>query len=143
MEKLAPASYHFRVDFKNSSFRPENDFMSVSGLDAQLVFEDVLSENPQGAIFGNIVLRRPLKIPSKLATSVLRTINLRRQDPQKFTITLLDSNHKELVTWFVTGGQPVRYALDDFDATKSAIATETFEFRCKGIDLTPPKDWKK
>ena len=139
MDIIPTPSYHFRVDFESSSFNRDNDFTSVSGIDARLVFENELAEKPSGAVFGDIVLRRPLKLRSKLTFSVLHTINSKRLTLLDFKISLLDSKHEEIITWFIAQAQPVRYALDEFNATKSAIAIETFAFRCKSITHTPPR----
>lgn len=139
METQSPASYHFRVDFDDSSFQNDNNFMSVSGLDARLVYENEFTDKPAGAIFGNIVLRRPFRFESKLTISVLNIINTQRKQFLDLKIILLNAKHEPVVTWFITRAQPVRYALDEFNATTSAVATETFELRCGSIDLSKPK----
>ena len=138
MENFPLSSYCFKVVFDNQSFSNDLSFISVSGLDAQLVFQNSLTQKIEGNTFGNVCLKRALKTPSKLTLAVLETINNKKVQSLSFTIVLLDSKNQEQIKWYVAGAQPVRYAVEEFNSTLSGIAIEVFEFRCNYMHVHPP-----
>lgn len=128
-----PLGFHFEVRFNN--FKDEIHFQSVTGLNVELETEQIAEggENrfkhtlPTRAKYQNLVLKRGMLIDSKLIAWCRNTVENLDIQPTDLTITLLNNEHKPLVTWKVTHAWPIKWTVDDLNAETGKIVIETIE----------------
>jgi len=128
-----PMSYHFRVEFNN--IKGEFQFQSVSGLNIELETEEIAEggENrfkhklPVRTKFPNLVLKRGILVNSDLIKWCREAVEDFNITPTDLTISLLNDEHKPLMTWNVVHAWPVKWAVGDLNAEESKIAIETIE----------------
>ncbi len=126
-------SYHFRVEFNN--IKGEFQFQSVSGLNIELETEEIAEggENrfkhklPVRTKFPNLVLKRGILVNSDLIKWCREAVEDFNITPTDLTISLLNDEHKPLMTWNVVHAWPVKWAVGDLNAEESKIAIETIE----------------
>lgn len=149
-KKYYPAvAFHFKVKIDDI---PDDDgdsrFQSVSGLTAELEtetrkeggenrFEHVL---PLRIKYPLLVLKRGLISSKSLRKWCLDNINavsnLVSADPSKrlitpknLTVSMLNENHEEIITWNIVHAWPKKWSIADLNAEQSAIAVETIELQ--------------
>lgn len=128
-----PMGYHFRVEFNN--IKGEFQFQSVSGLNIELETEEIAEggENrfkhklPVRTKFPNLVLKRGILVNSDLIKWCREAVEDFNITPTDLTISLLNDEHKPLMTWNVVHAWPVKWAVGDLNAEESKIAIETIE----------------
>jgi len=149
-KKYYPAvAFHFKVKIDDI---PDDDgdsrFQTVSGLSVELEteskkeggenrFEHVLPLRMKSAA---LVLKRGLITSKSLRKWCLDNINavsnLVSADPSKriitpknLTVSLLNEQHEEIVTWNVVHAWPKKWNISDLNAEQNAIAVETIELQ--------------
>jgi phage tail-like protein len=128
-----PAGYHFKVVI--NSLEGEFEFQSVSGLSVDLEVEEIAEggENrfkhklPVKTKFPNLVLKRGLVVDSSLIDWCRDAIENFNFSPKDLTISLLNEEHKALMTWNIVHAYPIKWSIADFNAEESKIVIETIE----------------
>ncbi|QGY47042.1 phage tail protein [Maribellus comscasis] len=128
-----PVGFHFKVEFAN--LKSEFEFQSVSGLTIELTTEEIAEggENrfkhklPVRTSFPNLVLKRGLVTDSSLIKWCREAVEDFSITPTDVTISLLNEEHKPLMTWNVVHAYPLKWAMADFNAEESKLVVETIE----------------
>jgi len=149
-KKYYPAvAFHFKVKIDGI---PDDDgdsrFQSVSGLSVELEtearkeggenrFEHVL---PLRTKYPMLVLKRGLITSKSLRKWCVDNINAvtnlvstnpnsRLITPKNLTVSLLNENHEEIMTWNVVHAWPKKWSIADLNAEQSSIAVENIELQ--------------
>lgn len=131
-----PVGFHFKVVFGGPFEEADMRFQTVSGLNAGMSTEGFQEggENrfshrlPQPPKYDNLVLKRGMLIGSSLLYWFRAAIDFFEFHPTTIIVILLNPDHKPLAAWQFVNAYPVRWKIDDFDAMKNAVVTETVEF---------------
>ncbi|CAN5424666.1 hypothetical protein BH09BAC1_BH09BAC1_21600 [soil metagenome] len=140
-QNYVPArGFFFSVDFYDGSSKKFSSFKEVSGLSVKINTEDVAEggENgfkyrlPTGAVYQNLVLKRPLNVDSELVIWCKDAIENFDFKLKTVTVKLLelDSNStgsKPLAVWEFLNAYPVGWNLSNLDAMGNDLAVETIE----------------
>jgi len=138
MALLPPiTSFHFSVIFIGLDPKIDIGFQSVSGLSATIDTETITEggENrfkhqlPTGVTFQNLVLKRSLRISSKLTAWCEDAIEKFIFNPIDILVVLHNDQHKPLYSWKVVHAIPVSWSLSDFNAEASELAIESLELK--------------
>ncbi|MCG8699172.1 MAG: phage tail protein [Bacteroidales bacterium] len=132
-----PPGFHFKVDFSDISGQ-ENDalFQSVSGLNVEMETETYREggENrfehvfPVKTKYSNLVLKRGLLLDSDVINWCLDTFQTMEVYPIDLVVSLLNDEHQPLLSWNIVHAWPLKWNVDDMNATESKIFVETLEF---------------
>ena len=128
-----PLGFHFKVEFDN--INGEFEFQSVSGLSAEMEFEEISEggENrfkhklPVKSKYPNLVLKRSARVNSDLVKWCKEAIENFNISPANLLISLLNEKHEPLISWNVVHAWPVKWSVSDFNAEESKIVIETIE----------------
>ena len=140
-----PVGFHFSVSFKKgSSSASESQFQSVSGLSVDIDTEEYAEggENrfkhklPVKTRYPNLVLKRGLFIQSDLIDWCKDAIENFKFERRDVTVILLNEQHTPLMTWEISGSFPVKWNVDDFNATESKLVIETIELSYNYFKVT-------
>jgi phage tail-like protein len=134
-----PVSFSFQLSFRGNEEDEQIGFQEASGLNSELVAtEDLGDENrleprlPIKARNPNLVLKRGLVgSSSTLLTWGKQILNGDYNAPiatKDITVALLDSEGKVLFSRDFIDAFPVKWCIDDFNATNNAIIIESIEF---------------
>ena len=138
MPYYPPLGFHFRVEFlteSNNRKFSDTSFQEVSGLSVEIATEE-LSEGgvnnyshrlPGKVKFGNLVLKRGLVQDSKLANWIQQAVENYSFDPLTVHVSLLNAQHKPLMSWHFYRSWPVKWITSDFKAQDNSIVVETVE----------------
>jgi len=130
-----PVGFHFKVEVLGVS---PNDsdvrFTDVSGLSVELASEEVaeggenrfLQQYPVRAKYPPLVLKRGMLTKSPVVDWVLDCLDL-RIEPKSVDVTLLNEEHRPLITWHLAQAFPTKWAMSDLSATSNAIVVETLQ----------------
>jgi phage tail-like protein len=128
---------HFKVEFSGIDDLTENDvrFQEVSGLSTEISTEDLKEggENrfthklPLPAAYPNLVLKRGMMKNTGLVTWFRNAIENFSFKPVMLTVSLLDEEHKPVMSWNFVNAYPVKWSVSDLDATKNEVAIDTVE----------------
>jgi phage tail-like protein len=133
-----PVAFHFEVAF---TFEPKGSSpvkvrcQEVSGLSKEMTTEELIEggENrfvyrfPKGTKYNNLVLRRGMKVESKVIDWIRDAIDNFDFSPANVTVNLLNTEHEPLVTWEFQRCWPVKWTTSDLKAQDNAIVIETLE----------------
>ncbi len=131
-------NFHFSVHFDTSEDSPDIRFQSVSGLDSTMETETIKEggENrfehvlPLRRKYGPLILKRGLLKPSQSEVTkwLKKVFDDEIIEPWKSVdISLLDEEHKKIMTWTVDNVWPRSWKVGDLDAMKGEILIETLE----------------
>jgi phage tail-like protein len=125
-----------------SNVAPFSDtfFQEVSGISAELSYDELkpLGSNdeiyyiPKSVSFSNLVLKRGLApLTSEILNWCLRNVNSLETsvEVKNVVVTLMGSDFIPIMTWTFYNAIPVKWAVSDFNATKSELAIETIELK--------------
>ena len=134
-----PLSFSFVVGFSNIASGVDASFQEVSGMDQVLETEDVQcgGENrfvyklPKGVRQEKLVLKRGVAdIRSPLmrwCKSVMSGGLAQPVTPMDVSVYLLDEQGDKIRGWTFRSAYPVRWGVDEFNATKNNVVIETIE----------------
>lgn len=130
-----PVVFHFKVEFGATSPDEDNRFQEVTGLSAEVTTEelreggvnDYVHRLPNGAKYGNLVMKRGLINDSEVAGWFRDAIENFVFDPKDVTVTLLNEEHDPLASWEFLRAYPVKWSVSDFKAQDNALAIESLE----------------
>ena len=125
-----------------ASVAPSSDtfFQEVSGISAELSYDELkpLGSNdeiyyiPKSVTFPNLVLKRGLApLTSEILNWCLRNVNSleNSMEVKNVIVTLMSPSFDSFMSWTFYNAIPVKWAVSDFDATKSQLAIETIELK--------------
>ncbi|WP_294141973.1 phage tail protein [uncultured Sanguibacteroides sp.] len=133
---IPPMAFYFQVQFHWGSQHIGASFMEVSGLDQEMVIEDLsqagddrMIKLPKEIKHGNIVLKRSLepldeKITSWVKSCFSYSMN-GRISPCNLVISLMDAGQQEVACWACSRAYPVKWDLGILDAQKSGLVVES------------------
>lgn len=138
-----PLGYHFRVESLDSDAEIQAQFQSVSGLSVQRETEEVVEggENrfkhklPGRTSVSNLVLKRGILTDAgfvKWCRAAMEDFDI---SPINLTVSLLNDEHKPLITWNVFHAWPVKWGIGDFNAEASNIVIESIELTYQSFRL--------
>jgi len=132
------ASFHFNVDFKGSKM----SFSEVTGLTQEVqAIEYRHGDSPEftaikmpGLLkFSNITLKRGIAKGDNDFIKWISTVKLNTVERRDVTISLLNEEHKPVVTWKVRQCFPVKVEGASMKATGNEVAVESIELAHEGL----------
>lgn len=132
-------SFYFKVVFADGKFAMDTSFQSVSGISAEITYEDVkeggLNEKvyklPTKITHPNLVLKRGITNP--LSGLFLWIKGIAESDfynpviPKMLFIMLLNEKGWPSKVWEIHDALPVKWSMDEFNSTDNKVALETVE----------------
>ncbi|MCC5938897.1 MAG: phage tail protein [Lunatimonas sp.] len=131
-----PVGFHFSVEFTGMDGETaDSQFQSVSGLSVSIDTEEIAEggENrfkyklPVRTKHANLVLKRGLRVNSKLIDWCMDSFENFEFELRDLTIKLLNEEHEPLMTWNVVHAFPIKWEVDEFNAQESKLVVETIE----------------
>ena len=134
---VPPVEFYFQVQFHWGTEHISVSFMEVSGLDQQLVFQEITQSGddgmriklPKEVKHGNIVLKRPLEpTPEKINEWINQCFSYMLDgwiEPCMLAISLINADNDVIAYWTCTRAFPIKWSLGDLNAQKSGLAFET------------------
>ncbi len=115
-------------------------FQEVSGISAELSYDELkpLGSNdeiyyiPNSVTFPNLVLKRGLApLSSEILNWCLRNVNSLETsvEVKNVVVTLMGNNFIPVMSWTFYNAIPVKWAVSEFNATRSELAIETIELK--------------
>jgi phage tail-like protein len=138
-EFTAATSFAFAVVFGEGNLKNETSFQEVSGIGAEMLFDDVheggetryVHRLPKGVKYKPLVLKRGIgPAGSPLVQWCRSTLEggLGRQiRTVPLTVYLLDADQHPLRAWLFADAYPVKWEVGSFDAMKNELVIETIE----------------
>ena len=136
-------NFHFQVDWGGGNIA---NFTEVSGLEIE---RDVVEYRAGGSPEYHILEIPGLKKYSRITLSRgvfkgdndfyawLNAVDI--DNPEEYrrnlTISLLNANHKPMITWKVTGAWPVKMTSTEMNASESGVAIESLEISHLGFTI--------
>lgn len=129
--------FYFQVEFHLGSQRISASFQEVSGLEQEIVLEQVNPAGDEGLKIklpkeishGSIILKRALEpISEELSAWVKKCFdyaNGGKITPCNLVVFLMDSKSKSVACWTCSNAYPIKWNLSALDAQKSGLAIET------------------
>lgn len=135
MSYVIPVGFHFSVTFGGNSPDNETRFQEVTGLSAEVTVEelreggrnDFVHRLPNGAKYGNLVLKRGFFNDSEIAQWCRDAIESFIFDPKDVLVSLLNEEHEPLASWSFQRAWPVKWSVSDFKAQENALVVESLE----------------
>ncbi|WP_199027880.1 phage tail protein [Ralstonia sp. ASV6] len=134
-----PVSFSFVVGFSNIATGVDASFQEVSGMDQVMETEDVQcgGENrfiyklPKGVRQEKLVLKRgvaDIRSPLMRWCKAVMSGGLAQPvTPMDVSVYLLDEEGDKIRGWTFQSAYPVRWGVDEFNATKNNVVIETIE----------------
>ena len=109
--------------------------LEVPGWEAEVTVEELreggqnlfVHRLPNGAKYGNLVLKRGMLDDSEVADWCRDGIENFSFDPKNVTVYLLNDDHDPLATWHFLKAWPVKWSVSDFKAQDNALVIESLE----------------
>jgi phage tail-like protein len=132
-----PVAFHFKVEVLGL---PGNDndlrFTEVGGLAVEVMTEEIpeggenrfVQKFPVRAKYPELVLKRGVVLNSEVVKWIRHCIESLEIEPKDINVTLLNEEHKPLLTWHVIKAYPTKWAVTDLNASSNAVAIETLQF---------------
>lgn len=134
-----PVLFHFSVEFQWGKDKASASFAEVDGLSQELVLEtgsnkvDLASD----VKVSDVILKRAIEpINEKITVWVKNTFMFKygaKIKPCTLHISLLDERDKIAARWTCEWAFPVKWTVDQLNASESKIAVETITLRCKSL----------
>lgn len=86
--------------------------------------------------FTNIVLKRGIVKKDNAFFDWVKTVALNTVERRDVTISMLDEEHKPVVTWSVSRAWPVKMEGPGLKATENAVAIESMELAHEGFTVS-------
>ncbi|HTA26592.1 MAG TPA: phage tail protein [Bacteroidia bacterium] len=130
--------FHFLVLFELFPQLP-NDFrfQEVSGLSVNVDLETYKEggENrfvhrlPGRTQYSDLVLKRGFTLVSGVTAWCIDAVENYNYNPCNLIVSLLDSNHLPVSSWYVVNAIPIKYDISSFNAEQSQIVIESLTLR--------------
>lgn len=135
MNTYPPVGFHFQVRFEISNDQIDTRFQEVSGISSDLETEDVMEggENrfkyklPVRKSHPALVLKRGMVTDSALVNWVRNALDNFDITPVSIVVSLLNENHKPLVSYSFINAYPIKWSVSAFNAESSNLVIETME----------------
>lgn len=144
-----PVGFHFRVEVLGMSAANDARFSEVGGLSVEVATEEVaeggenrfLQKYPVRAKYPELVLKRGLLVSSEIADWIRACTADFAITPRNVDVTLLNDEHKPLLTWHLVNAYPTKWSASDLNATNNAVVVETLQlfYQYFTLDRTPPE----
>lgn len=130
-----PVVFHFKVEFDEIGSGDDVRFQEVNGLSAEINVEELREGGqnlfshrlPNGAKYGNLVLKRGMLNDSEVAEWCRDAIENFEFSPKDATVYLLNEEHQSLAAWHFLQTYPVKWSIADLKAQDNALVIETLE----------------
>lgn len=131
-----PVGFFFGVSIDGEDSTIDAQFQSVSGLSVDIEIEEYAEggENrfkhklPVRTKFPNLVLKRGfVSTDSKLVTWCKDAVESFEFKVKEVTVILYDESKAPLMAWHISGCFPVKWNVDEFNASESKLVIETIE----------------
>lgn len=130
-----PVGFHFKVTFDVEGMEGETSFKEVSGLKAQMAYEEVKEGGlqkyrhrlPLGPKYSNLVLKRGLLPDANLHIWIKKCLEDFVFNPIDVTVELLNEEQEPLMSWVAVNALPVSWEIGHFDAMRNEYVMETLE----------------
>lgn len=138
------SKFHFEVGWNGANGAEPVGFTEVSGLDHQIdPIEYRHGASPQYhkikmpglQKFSNITLKRGSFKGDNGFMKWLTTVALNKIERRTLTISLLDEEHKPLITWTIREAWPIKVQGTDLKADGNEVAVETIELAHEGLTV--------
>ncbi len=131
--------FHFLVVFEIFPQLP-NDFrfQEVTGLTVDVDMSSVYNEGgenrfvhrlPGRTKYQDLVLKRGMTLVSGITAWCIDAVQNFNYQPTNILISLLDSNHLPVSSWFITNAIPIKYDISGFNAEQNQIVIESITLR--------------
>ncbi len=134
-----PVSFYFEVKFNLTGGTFKSSFMSVDGLDQELVVEEqqqqgeTMTYTPKWIKHSNLTLRRPLSpLDDNITKWIRECFNFPytcRITPCSVTISLLDGGGAVVAAWKCRRVIPLKWSLGALHSDKSEMSAETLTLK--------------
>nr|DAY60470.1 MAG TPA: tail tube protein [Caudoviricetes sp.] len=134
-----PVLFHFSVEFQWGKDKASASFAEVDGLGQELVLEtgsnkvDLASD----VKVSDVILKRAIEpINEKITVWVRNTFLFKygaKIKPCTLHISLLDEQDKIAARWTCEWAFPIKWTVNQLNASESKIAVETITLRCKSL----------
>lgn len=134
-----PVLFHFSVEFQWGKDKASASFAEVDGLGQELVLEtgsnkvDLASD----VKVSDVILKRAIEpINEKITVWVRNTFLFKygaKIKPGTLHISLLDEQDKIAARWTCEWAFPIKWTVNQLNASESKIAVETITLRCKSL----------
>jgi phage tail-like protein len=133
---VPPVGFHFRVDVVGLSGGDDLRFTEVGGLAVEMGSEEVpeggenrfVQKYPTRAKYPELVLKRGLLTSSKVWDWIRECVVDLMITPRAIDVVLLNEAHEPLMTWYVVGAWPTKWAVADLNAANNSYSVETLQF---------------
>lgn len=134
MSAYPPVAFHFLVKFELSPQSVEDTrFQEVSGLEAEMEMESFTEggqnrftwQLPKRTRYSDITLKRGMFIQSPLIGWCRNALDSFIFSPVNLTISLLNEQHAPVMSWYVVGAIPKKWAVSALNAQENSIAVES------------------
>jgi phage tail-like protein len=142
-----PVGFHFLVAFELFPQLP-NDFafMEVSGLEVEMEMESrkeggqnrFTHQLPVRSRYSDIVLKRGLFFESGITEWCRQAIENFSFTPTNILISLLNSDHIPVNSWYVVNAIPKKWAVSNFNAMENSLAIESLTLSYQYFNILTP-----
>ena len=133
-----PLGFRFGVAFFIGGFVPnplDIFFQKVSGLGSTVETETVqeggqnlyVQSLPKRIKYDNLVLERGVVVGSPLVIEFNVAMSLFKFSPSNVLVTLMDNTRIPIAAWLFMKAYPVKWSVNDLDATANSVAIEHME----------------
>lgn len=139
--------FHFLVAFELFPPLPADfKFQEVSGLDVEMETE-ALKEGGQNrfthqlpirAKYSDIVLKRGMFFGSGILMWCRQAMENFEFKPVNVLISLLNSDHLPLNSWYVVNAIPKKWQVSNFNAMENSLVIETLTLSCQYFNMLTP-----
>jgi phage tail-like protein len=138
--------FHFTVEW-NPDEKENVSFSEVTGLNMSTTVIEYREGSdkdyttfkmPGLRKYSNITLKRGTMATDNGFFKWFNTINNGTVTRRNITITLLNEEHQQVITWNVKNAFPVKYDSGNLNAAKGEVLIESVELACESFDV----EWK-
>lgn len=139
--------FHFLVAFELFPQLPADfKFQEVSGLDVEMEMEPwkeggqnrFTHQLPVRAKYSDIVLKRGMFFGSGIIMWCRQAIENFTFKPVNVLISLLNSDHLPLNSWYVVNAVPKKWQVSNFNAMENSLVIETLTLNCQYFNMLTP-----
>lgn len=130
-----PWSFHYKVEFENTSEPDEANFQTASGLSVEYDTEEYKEggENrfthklPVRTKYADLMLKRGMLTGSTTVNWFRDAFRDRVFTPKAVSVILMNEKSEPLRTWNVVHAVPKKWTVSDFNSSENAVVVETLE----------------
>jgi len=138
------SKFHFEVGWNGESGTEQVGFTEASGFDHQIDpieyrhgFSPQYHKTKMPGLqkFSNITLKRGTFKGDNGFMKWLITVALNKIERRNLTISLLNEEHKPVITWKINQAWPIKVQCTDLKADGNEVAVETIELAHEGLTV--------